>query len=300
MVNNNRTILAASNEELYAYTGALRQPAAFLSALANDGFSARGVLTGTGLVEESTAFDIGGDEYIAAYVGPRTGMDAAATAASLMDPSQWITQDGGGNQHMDGTAPDVPFDATPFSINTFSSVTHTVTNAGNSFVPETLYIQEGDSVYWSISGNHNVNGSLATYPNNPEGFYSGPAPQTSFGYLFQTAGAYSYQCDPHAGIGMTGYIEVEGALNPVSNLALIANNASSMNISWRKPSESVGSLGWRSRIHVGKSILFFFTTMHRSFQLQRKCALWFRVMVSADGSNNDTVFVTARPMRMEI
>ena len=288
VVNNNKTFLSASNEELYAYTGALRQPSAFLSALANDGFSARGVLTGTGLVEGSTAFDIGGDEDIAAYVGPRTGMDAAATTASLMDPSQWITQDGGGNQHLDGTAPDVPFDATPFSINTFSSVTHTVTNAGNSFVPETLYIQEGDSVYWSITGNHNVNGSLATYPNNPEGFYSGPAPQSSFGHLFQTAGAYSYQCDPHAGIGMTGYIEVQGALNPVSNLTLVANNASSMNIIWSKPS-GVSGVDWDGvAVFMSESpFSSFFTHNAQEFSNYNGSVLYGSgTMVSANGSNN--------------
>ena len=121
-----------------------------------------------------------------------------------------------------------------------SFTTYTVTNSGPVFTPESLAIELGDSVHWSISGNHNVNGSLGTFPNNPEGFYSGPAPITSFGHRFTISGAYDYQCDPHAGIGQTGYIEVQGPLNPVSNLAMASNGEDEVNVSWTQPAGAHG------------------------------------------------------------
>jgi plastocyanin len=135
---------------------------------------------------------------------------------------------------------------TPFPSATYtgasapSFTTYTVTNSGPVFTPESLAIELGDSVHWSISGNHNVNGSLGTFPNNPEGFYSGPAPITSFGHRFTISGAYDYQCDPHAGIGQTGYIEVQGPLNPVSNLTMASNGEDEVNVSWTQPAGAHG------------------------------------------------------------
>ena len=135
---------------------------------------------------------------------------------------------------------------TPFPSATYSGTsapgftTYTVTNSGPVFTPESLAIELGDSVHWSISGNHNVNGSLGTFPNNPEGFYSGPAPITSFGHRFKISGAYDYQCDPHVGIGQTGYIEVQGPLNPVSNLATASNGEDEVNVSWTQPAGAHG------------------------------------------------------------
>lgn len=135
---------------------------------------------------------------------------------------------------------------TPFPSATYtgtsapSFTTYTVTNVGAVFTPESLAIELGDSVHWSISGNHNVNGSQGTYPNNPESFYSGPAPITSFGHRFTISGAYDYQCDPHVGIGQTGYIEVQGPLNPVSNLAMASNGEDEVNVSWTQPAGAHG------------------------------------------------------------
>ncbi|NBC07049.1 MAG: hypothetical protein GVY26_07635, partial [Bacteroidetes bacterium] len=46
----------------------------------------------------------------------------------------------------------------------------------NFFDPENLTINVGDTVTWINGGGfHNVNGSLNTYPDNPEGFGNGGA-----------------------------------------------------------------------------------------------------------------------------
>ncbi|MFZ2897855.1 MAG: plastocyanin/azurin family copper-binding protein [Saprospiraceae bacterium] len=88
---------------------------------------------------------------------------------------------------------------------------HTITISGLSFSPGNLTINIGETVQWqNNSGSHNVNGSLATYPSNPAGFFSGnaaPAPWT-FNHTFTIPGTYEYRCDPHFLAGMTGMITV--------------------------------------------------------------------------------------------
>jgi predicted extracellular nuclease len=61
-----------------------------------------------------------------------------------------------------------------------------------------------------MSGFHNVNGSLATYPGNPVGFINGPAASGMWTYqfVFNTPGSYTYQCDPHAAGGMVATVVV--------------------------------------------------------------------------------------------
>ena len=53
---------------------------------------------------------------------------------------------------------------------------HEVIVQSNSFSPQELTITLGDMVTWdNIGGIHNVNGTTATYPGNPEGFGNGAA-----------------------------------------------------------------------------------------------------------------------------
>ncbi len=87
-----------------------------------------------------------------------------------------------------------------FSV-TEAQTTHQVSVTSNAFTPANLIIEEGDSVVWTNNqGNHNVNGSTATFPSNPESFYSGTAAPAGwvYGYRFATVGTYDYWCDPHA------------------------------------------------------------------------------------------------------
>ncbi|MDP5169490.1 MAG: choice-of-anchor I family protein, partial [Bacteroidia bacterium] len=113
--------LSSTAEGIYAYLGAQRAPTTFLTAINNDvwGGSA-GSLTGTGLVAGATAIEFGNATDVAAYVGPRLGQSTfPAYSAGIYDlATNWIFQDGAGDQHNDGTAPDVPFDITPFALGT--------------------------------------------------------------------------------------------------------------------------------------------------------------------------------------
>ncbi|HIG32948.1 MAG TPA: hypothetical protein EYQ09_05895, partial [Flavobacteriales bacterium] len=83
---------------------------------------------------------------------------------------------------------------------------HTINTAGSSFSPSSLTINVGDTVTWNnTGGNHNVNGTQATFPNNPEGFGNSVGAGWTFQWIFTLAGTYDYQCDPHAP-GMSGVI----------------------------------------------------------------------------------------------
>ena len=96
----------------------------------------------------------------------------------------------------------------------WSQTSHLVVTSGLTFVPAQLTINVGDTVIWRNEGLdlHNVNGSTATYPNNPAGFSNG-APSSSlweFRHVFTLPGTYTYQCDPHVSANMFGFITVNG------------------------------------------------------------------------------------------
>ena len=106
---------------------------------------------------------------------------------------------------------------TPGQENGVSCADYTVEVTNNVFTPDTLVINVGETVEWLCTqGFHNVNGTLATYPDNPEGFGNG-APQNapwSYSFTFNTPGEYDYQCDPHRLLGMLGHIVVQDVRIP--------------------------------------------------------------------------------------
>ncbi|TVR85964.1 MAG: T9SS C-terminal target domain-containing protein [Saprospirales bacterium] len=107
---------------------------------------------------------------------------------------------------------------------------HEVTVESNSFNPQHLEIYTGDTVSWfNTGGLHNVNGSTDEFPDNPESFFSGDPESGNWEYLFifNTPGYYDYQCDIHAGGGMTGTITVSdpSAYMEVSMQDIRENNA---------------------------------------------------------------------------
>lgn len=95
------------------------------------------------------------------------------------------------------------------SSGAFAQTKHTVNVSNNIYSPSNLTINTGDTVVWiNQQGFHNVNGTKTTYPNNPESFGNSTAQGWTFSHVFNTAGTYNYQCDPHVSFGMVGKIEV--------------------------------------------------------------------------------------------
>ena len=73
--------------------------------------------------------------------------------------------------------------------------------------------------FTNTGGFHNVNATLSTYPNNPQGFGNAVSSSNwSFQHIFTIAGTYNYQCDPHVGMGMIGTIIVNPSSNTVYDI----------------------------------------------------------------------------------
>jgi plastocyanin len=101
-----------------------------------------------------------------------------------------------------------------FTIQLFSQSSHEVSVTDFSFTPSTLTIAVGDIVKWTNNqGTHNVDGSKAKYPSNPESFGNdGGVAGWTYSFTFTMAGTYDYQCSFH-GISMSGKINVGSATN---------------------------------------------------------------------------------------
>ncbi len=113
--------LNVENETVYAYQGDVLTPTGFLAMIAtHDGDST----TGTGL-SPTHIIRLPDDRDVAAYNGSRSNQaDFAAYLLLLGDTGNWLTEDGTGDQNVNGNAPDVPFSATAFTVtggNTFAS-----------------------------------------------------------------------------------------------------------------------------------------------------------------------------------
>ena len=113
-----------------------------------------------------------------------------------------------------------------FSLATLAwSQDHTIETVGaTSFSPASLTITVGQTVQWvNTGGSHNVNGTTATYPNNPESFGNAVSAGWTFDHTFTTTGTYDYQCDPHIGNGMAGTITVMPL--PTYTIALVTGDS---------------------------------------------------------------------------
>ena len=96
--------------------------------------------------------------------------------------------------------------------NAFAQAKYIIEVSDHKFTPDELEISAGDTVEWkNIQGWHNVNGMQGTFPNNPESFGNNTGNNWTYRYVFKTPGKYDYHCDPHAGMGMVGKIEVKTA-----------------------------------------------------------------------------------------
>jgi plastocyanin len=106
------------------------------------------------------------------------------------------------------------------AFNLTGQTTHNVSVVNNAFNPSNITVNTGDKVIWTnTEGNHNVNGTQATFPTNPESFGNSVGSSWTYEYTFNTAGTYNYQCDPHVGFGMVGIVTVNLATNADKELA---------------------------------------------------------------------------------
>ncbi|MEP4079183.1 lamin tail domain-containing protein [Haloferula sp.] len=110
--------LAGSNDSAMAYQGTDSDtPTSFLAIIANNTESSAdfGDLTGTGLTPGVHTNFISGNQDVMEYTGVRTGeTPMSAYLALINNDSQWIFDNGTGDQSDDDLLADLPFDTTAF------------------------------------------------------------------------------------------------------------------------------------------------------------------------------------------
>ncbi|MBD3582634.1 choice-of-anchor I family protein [Flavobacterium selenitireducens] len=113
--NNNAGGLSASSEAMFAFLGAPRTPSVHLAAIANAA-SGFGSLANTGLSIGTTAVLLPEGTDIGIYNGPRNGLDINGFHAQLHAASNWQLEDSSADDHINGTTPDLPFNAGVFTV----------------------------------------------------------------------------------------------------------------------------------------------------------------------------------------
>jgi hypothetical protein len=110
--------VGASGEAFFAYVGNNQFPSNFLTVMVSGATTFAGNLNNTGLSFGTNAISVTpGTPDVMAYTGPRSGLPFFASYLPyLHNPTNWITEDGTGNQETNGIPPEVPFDTTPFTI----------------------------------------------------------------------------------------------------------------------------------------------------------------------------------------
>ncbi|MFZ4688164.1 MAG: choice-of-anchor I family protein, partial [Polymorphobacter sp.] len=141
--------LAAGSDIVYAYVAATPgSTPTFLAAVTNDSLEIAGTVgdnnfataTGTGLAIGATAIALASSTDIGAYTASRANQSSfPAYAAAVNTVGNWTVQQGSGDQHNDGTIPDVPFSTTAFTL---APAGQTIGFAANSL---TFSRPEGDS-----------------------------------------------------------------------------------------------------------------------------------------------------------
>ncbi len=151
--------LAASGEAIFVYRATDANATPIIIAAIGNGSEASsfGTLTGTGLVVGASAILLPNGADVGLYKGPRTGLDKNGFLSALNAiATNWDVQDGTGDQHNDGTAPDLPFNLNPFVFGT----------AGDVTPPTVVSVTVQTAKIWSVRFSEPVNAALALADSN--------------------------------------------------------------------------------------------------------------------------------------
>lgn len=116
------------------------------------------------------------------------------------------------------------------------AATRSVVVSGLTFSPAVININAGDTVTWTgLASFHTVTPNAGVLEP-----FCGNLVQASCTVTFNTPGSYGYHCNPHAGFGMTGQVNVAAApgspptvaiTNPPNNLVLGAPGTVTVGVS---------------------------------------------------------------------
>jgi plastocyanin len=110
-------------------------------------------------------------------------------------------------------------------IGSLGAATHTITNVGTTFSPDSIVINVGDQVTFTLASFHNaVEVSYSTWLSNDTTSNGGfRLPNGGGTVTFNTPGTYYFVCQPHAYLAMKGQIIVNLAANIAGTNILSGN-----------------------------------------------------------------------------
>lgn len=112
---------------------------------------------------------------------------------------------------------------TVLAIGLSYATTHTISNSGTSFSPDSIAIAVGDDINFAIGASHDAkqyegikfnNTSFSASDVTTNGFSVGAGGGTVSHLLFSIPGTYYYVCQPHFSLGMKGKITVQHTTSP--------------------------------------------------------------------------------------
>lgn len=105
--------------------------------------------------------------------------------------------------------------------------TITVTNSGNTFTPDDIIVNQGDTVIFDLGYTHNaVEVNKDTWDANGNTSNMGFSVDYSGGQIIMnTPGTFYYVCTPHASLGMKGIITVAGTVTSLDQENIADDNS---------------------------------------------------------------------------
>lgn len=126
---NNAGGLSSSNDAVFAFLGTAPRTVSTMLAAISNSTTAFGDLSNSGLTLGTTAIALPEGTDMAVYNGVRTGLDANGFISQLNNMTNWLTEDTAAGDHNNGTAPDLPFNATAFTVSATDTSAPTVATA---------------------------------------------------------------------------------------------------------------------------------------------------------------------------
>ena len=129
---------------MFAFLGTAPRAVTTMLAAVSNGASGFGVLTGSGLSLGTTAVLLTEGTDIAIYNGPRTGLDINGYLTQLGSMAQWQLEDTEADDHTNGTTPDLPFNASSFTVSNTDNSAPTVASVTlvNTTTTEVIFSEE--------------------------------------------------------------------------------------------------------------------------------------------------------------
>ena len=157
--------LSPGGDAMFAFLGTIsgdvRTVTTMLAAVSNSA-SGFGVLTNSGLSAGSTAVLLTEGTDMANYNGPRTGLDINGYLTQLGSVGQWQLEDTAADDHTNGTTPDLPFNASTFTISNTDNSAPTVASVTlvNTTTTEVIFSEELTAASANLLANYSITPAL--------------------------------------------------------------------------------------------------------------------------------------------